>query len=131
MNPKWEIGTAEIVEEEMDPPRTEIDEVGLPSVPEDLSPKKKKKKKELEDLLAKYQDMFAGKGLKLGNIPVIEHEIHTRGPPIRQPYRRQNPEVRRQEQEQLKEMLEQEIVRPSCSPVGFANGNGKKKRTGP
>ena len=58
--------------------------------------------------------MFAGKGLKLGNIPVIEHEIHTKGPPIRQPYRRQNPEVRRQEQEQLKDMLEQEIVRPSC-----------------
>ena len=36
MNPKWEIGTAEIVEEEPDLPRTEIDEVGLPSVPEDL-----------------------------------------------------------------------------------------------
>ena len=63
-----------------------------------------------------YQDMFAGKGFKLGNTPVIEHEIHTRGPPICQPYRRKNPEVRRQEQEQLKEMLEQEIVRPSCSP---------------
>ena len=63
-----------------------------------------------------YQDMFAGKGLKLGNTPMIEHEIHTIGPPIRQPYRRQNPEVRRQEQGQLKEMLEQEIVRPSCSP---------------
>ena len=52
----------------------------------------------------------------MGNTPVIEHEIHTREPPIRQPYRRQNPEVRRQEQEQPKEMLEQEIVRPSCSP---------------
>ena len=60
--------------------------------------------------------MFAGKGLKLGNTPVTEHEIHNRGPPIRQPYRRQDPEVRRQEFEQLKEILEQEIVRPSCSP---------------
>ena len=46
---------------------------------------------------------------------MIEHKIHTRGPPIRQPYRRQNPGVRKQEQEQLKEMLKQEIVRPSCS----------------
>ena len=47
---------------------------------------------------------------------VVEHEIHTHGPPIRQPYRRQNPEVRREEQEQLKEMLEEGIVRPSSSP---------------
>ena len=73
------------------------------------------KKEELEALLSEFQDVFAGKGLKLGNTPLIEHEIHTKGPPIRQPYRRQNPEVRRQEQEQLNDMLEQEIVRPSCS----------------
>ena len=45
LSPEWEIGTAEIVEEEPDLPRTKIDEVGVPSVPEDLSPKKKKKKK--------------------------------------------------------------------------------------
>ena len=68
----------------------------------------------------------------MGNAPVIEHEIHTRGPPIIQPYRRQNPEVRRQEQEQLKEMLEQEIVRPSVAhglqSVGFSRHNGKKKK---
>ena len=77
-----------------------------------------------------YQDVFAGKGLKLGITPVIEHEIHTRGPPICQPYRRQNPEVRRQEQEQLKEMLGQEIVRPSCSPWASLEVM-VKKRTGP
>ena len=75
-----------------------------------------KKKKELEALLAKFQDVFTGKGFKFGNTPVIEHEIPTKGLPIQQPYRRQNPEVRIQEQEQLKDMLEQEIVRPSCSP---------------
>ena len=45
LNPEWDIGTAEVVEEEPDLPRTEIDEVGLPSVPEDLSPKKRKRKK--------------------------------------------------------------------------------------
>ena len=60
--------------------------------------------------------MFVGKDFRLGSTGVVEHEIHTRGPPIRQPYRRQNPEVRRQEQEQLKEMLEEGIVRPSSSP---------------
>ena len=89
-----------------------MEEVGLPAIPEDLSPKERE---ELEALLREYQDVFLGKGLKLDNTPMIEHEIHTRGPPIRQPYWRQNPEVRRQEEEQLKEMLEQEIVRPSCS----------------
>ena len=59
---------------------------------------------------------------------VVEHEIHTHGPPICQPYRRQNPEVHRQEQEQLKEMLEQGIVRPSSKPLSITNGDGKKKR---
>ena len=57
-------------------------------------------------------------------MPVIEHGIHTRGP------RRQNPEVRQQEQEQLKEMLEQETVRPSCSPRASPVALVKKKKTG-
>ena len=129
LSPDWEIGTAEIVEEEPDLPRTEVEETGLPSIPEDLP-----EKKDLEALLEEFQDVFTGKGLKLGNTPIIEHEIHTRGPPIRQPYHRQNPEVRRQEQEQLKKMLEQEIVRPSCStwasPIVMAKKKKKKKKTG-
>ena len=79
LNPKWEIGMAEVIEEEPDLPRTEIDEVGLPSIPDNLSPKKKK---ELEALLTEFQDVFAGKGFWLGNAPVIEHEIHTKGLPI-------------------------------------------------
>ena len=37
LNPEWEIGTAEIVEEEPD-----LEEVGLPAVPEDLSHEKKR-----------------------------------------------------------------------------------------
>ena len=60
--------------------------------------------------------MFVGKDFRLGSTDVVEHDIHTRGPPIRQPFCRQNPEVRRQEQEQLKEMLNEGIVRPSSSP---------------
>ena len=109
LNPEWEIGTAEVVDGEPDLPRTEIGEVGLPSIPDELSIKEKR---ELEALLEEFKDVFSGKGFKLGNTPVIEHEIHTEGPLIRQPYRRQTPEVRQQEQEQLKEMLEQEILRP-------------------
>ena len=41
LSANWEIGTAEIVEEEPDLPRTEMGETGLPSIPEDLSEKKK------------------------------------------------------------------------------------------
>ena len=123
LNQDWEIGTAEIVEEEQDIPRTEIEEAGLPAIPADLSHEKKTWRPYSE-----FQDVFTGKGLKLGNTPVIEHDIHTRGPPIRQPYQRQNPEVRRQEQEQLKEMLEQEIVWLSCSPWASLVVMLKKRR---
>ena len=73
-------------------------------------------KEDLREQLEEYQDVFVGKDFKLGNTGFIEHEIHTKGPPIHQPYQRQNPEVRRHEQEQLKEMLELEIMRPSSSP---------------
>ena len=39
--------------------------------------------------------MFVWKDFRLGSTGVVEHEIHTHWPP----YHRQNPEVRRQEQE--------------------------------
>ena len=45
LNPEWEIGTTVVVKEEPDLPRKEIEKLGLPTVPEDLSPKKKKRKK--------------------------------------------------------------------------------------
>ena len=103
----------EVVEEESDYPRAKAEEAGLPPIPDEQSAKQKK---ELSELLEKFKDVFAGKDFKLGNTDLIEHEIHTKEPPIHQPYRRQNPEVHKREQEQLKEILDQEIIRPSCSP---------------
>ena len=118
LNPDWESSTMEVVEEDPDFPRAEADDMGLPPIPDELS---LEQRRELGELLEEFQDVFAGKDFKLGNTDWIEHEIHTKGPLIRQPYRRQNPEVRKHEQEQLKEMLDQEIIRPSCglwaSPV--------------
>ena len=107
MNPDWEIGMVEIVEEEADYPRVEMEEAWLPPVPEGLTTAQKK---DLRELMEEYQDVFVGKDFKLGNTSLLDHEIHTKGPPTCQPYQRQNPEVRRHEQEQLKEMLEQEII---------------------
>ena len=113
LNPDWKIGMVEVVEEEPDYPRVEMEEIWLPPVPDGLTAAQKK---DLRELLEEYQDVFVGKDFKLGNTGLIEHEIHTKGPLIHQPYRRQNPEVWRHEQEQLKEMLEHEIIRPSSSP---------------
>ena len=47
---------------------------------------------------------------------MVEHEIHTTGRPIRQPFRRQNPIIREIEQQQVKEMLRDGVIRPSSSP---------------
>ena len=35
LNPEWEIGTAEVGDKEPNLPRTEIGEVGLPSIPDE------------------------------------------------------------------------------------------------
>ena len=94
LNPDWEIGTVAVVEEEPDYARVEAEEVGQPPLAEELTAiQKKKKKKELRELLEEFQDVFAGKDFKLGNTDLIEHEIHTKGPLIHHPYWRQNPEV--------------------------------------
>ena len=45
LNPDWEIRTVEVVEEEPDYPRVEIEEAGLLPVPEELTAIQKKKKK--------------------------------------------------------------------------------------
>ena len=107
LNLDWEIGTMDVVEKEPDYPRAEAEEAGLPPVPNELS---EKQNKELSEMLEEFKDIFANKNFELGNTDLIEHEIHTKGPPIHQPYRRQNPEVCKQEEEQLKEMLDQEII---------------------
>ena len=105
----WEVGTIEIVQiEEMDHPVKK-----KPDIPDDLTPEQKK---DLDELLDRYQEVFSERTGKIGRSSCIQHEIHTKGAPIRQPYRRQNPYVRQMEQEQVTEMLDQEVIRPSTSP---------------
>ena len=46
----------------------------------------------------------------------MEHAIETHGPPLHQPYRRQNPAVRREEMAQVQQMLSSNVIHPSNSP---------------
>ena len=85
----------------------------LPPVPESLSCTQQA---ELRQLLMEYQDVFSKAGDPISTTPLVEHEIITTGRPIRQPFRRQNPIVREIEQQQVKEMLRDEVIRPSASP---------------
>ena len=48
--------------------------------------------------------------------PVLEHAIETHGSLLRQPYRWQNPAVRREEMAQVQQMLSSNVIRPSNSP---------------
>ena len=84
-----------------------------PPLPENLSPLQQQ---QLNELFKEFQDVFSQGDDDLGNTPLLEHEIETQGPPLRQPYRRQNPAVRREEVTQVQQMLSSNVIRPSNSP---------------
>ena len=84
-----------------------------PPLPECLSPLQQQ---QLNELFREYQDVFSQGEDDLGNTPLLEHAIETHGPPFRQPYRRQNPAVRREQMTQVQQMLSSNLIRPSNSP---------------
>ena len=84
-----------------------------PPLPENLSPLQQQ---QLTELFKEYTDVFSQGDDDLGNTPLLEHGIETHGPPLRQPYRRQNPAVRREEMTQVQQMLSSSVIRPSNSP---------------
>ena len=84
-----------------------------PPIPECLSPLQQQ---QLNELFKEFQDVFSQGDDDLGNTPLLEHGIETHGPPLRQPYRRQNPAVRREEMTQVQQMLSSNVIRPSNSP---------------
>ena len=84
-----------------------------PPLPECLSPLQQQ---QLNELFKEFQDVFSQGDDDLGNNPLLEHGIETHGPPLRQPYRRQNPAVRREEMMQVQQMLSSNIIRPLNSP---------------
>ena len=84
-----------------------------PPLPENLSPLQQQ---QLNELFKEFQDVFSQGDNDLGNTPLLKHGIETHGPPLRQPYRRQNPAVRREEMTQVQQMLSSNVIRPSNSP---------------
>ena len=84
-----------------------------PPIPENLSPLQQQ---QLNELFKEYMDVFSQGDEDLGNTPLLKHGIETHGPPLRQPYRRQNPAVRREEMTQVQQMLSSNVIRPSNSP---------------
>ena len=108
LNPKWDISQLYPVQI-ADPPKAGH----LPKVPGTLD---NEQRGVLNKLLREYRDVFSKEGEPISSTSLLEHEIYTEGPPVRLPFRRQNPLVRAQEQSQVKEMLRDGVIRPSISP---------------
>ena len=95
------------------PPTPSSKQPGRPPVPEHLLPIQQQ---QLRALFQEYEDIFSQGEDDLGCTPLLQHTIETEGPPLRQPYRRQNPAVRREEMAQVQQMLSTGVIRPSNSP---------------
>ena len=108
LNPKWDIGQLYAVQL-TNPPKAGH----LPEVPGTLD---QSQKAALNKLLGEYRDVFSKEGDPISSTSLVEHEIYTEGPPVRLPFRRQNPLVRAQEQSQVKEMLRDGVIRSFISP---------------
>ena len=108
LTPEWEVGTISSVHLAQ-----ALTEGQLPPVPASLT---SEQQEDLHKLLEEYQDVFSKQGDPISSTSMVEHEIHTTGRPIKQPFRRQNPIIREIEQQQVKEMLRDGVIRPSSSP---------------
>ena len=84
-----------------------------PPIPEHLSPLQQQ---QLNNLFKEFSDVFSQGEDNLSCTPPLKHTIETQGPPLRQPYRWQNPAVRREEMAQVQQMLASNVIRPSNSP---------------
>ena len=108
------MGTLEIVAlADSPPPPPTSKRPSQPPVPEHLLPAQQQ---QLKALFQEFSDITSQGEDDLGCIPLLQHTIETEGPPLRQPYRRQNPAVRREEMAQVQQMLSSGVIRPSNSP---------------
>ena len=63
----------------------------------------------------------------MGCTPLLQHAIETKGPPLHQKYRQQNPAVRQEEMALVQQMLSSGVIHPSNSPWALPVVMVKKK----
>ena len=72
---------------------------------------------QLEDLLAKFKDMFVSDDDELGYTETVKHKIFTTDDiPVNQPFRRIPPSQYQEAKEHIQKLLDQGIIRESHSP---------------
>ena len=108
------VGTLEVVAiTNPPPPPAASNPHRPPPVPSHLSPAQQQ---QLKDLFQEFSDIVSQGEDDLGCTLLLQHAVETEGPPLRQPYRRQNPAVRREEMAQVQQMLSNGVICPSNSP---------------
>ena len=95
-----------------------------PPVPAHLSPTQHQ---QLKALFQEFSDIISEGEDDLGCTLLLQHTIETERPPLCQPYRHQNPAVRREEMAQVQQMLSSGIIRPSNSNWALSVIMVKKK----
>ena len=107
------VGTLEVVTiTDAPPPPSTIQPCRPPPVPTHLL---STQRQHLKDLFQEFSDIVSQGEDDLGCSPLLKQAIETDGPPLRQPYRRQNPAVWREEMAQVQQMLSNGVIRPSNS----------------
>ena len=108
------VGTLEVVAiADSQPPVATPKPMCQPPLPEHLSPIQQQQPK---DLFKEFSDIISQGEGDLGCSPLLQHTIETNGPPLHQPYRRQNLAVQREEMAQVQQILTSGVIRPSNSP---------------
>ena len=108
------VGTLEIVAlADLPPPPPASKQPSQPPVPEHLSPAQQQ---QLKALFQESSDIISQGEDDLGCTPLLQQTIETEGPPLRQPYRHQNPAVRREQMTPVQQILSSGVIRPSNSP---------------
>jgi hypothetical protein len=71
----------------------------------------------VKNLIVQYKEICIVEGSKLGKTNIIKHRIDTQDhPPIKQRYYRETPEKKETISKEIKDMLDQGVIRPSYSP---------------
>ena len=76
----------------------------------------KREQEKLLNLLQEYCQLFQVAGENPGRTTVARHHIHTDGPPIKQPLRMLPEPLKQVVSDEVSTMLDQGVIRRSCSP---------------